>query len=106
MAKFLLGKKIGMTQVLSEDKNGYNAVQVGFGVKKLNKPEAGHQKKDVSKKEKGFSFLREFSPDSDKAPQLGEKIDVSQFEIGERVSVKGVTKGKGFQGVVKRWGFK
>ena len=69
MAKFLLGKKIGMTQifsedgsvfpvtviqagpstvtqVLSEDKNGYNAVQVGFGVKKLNKPEAGHQKKE------------------------------------------------------------
>ena len=95
---------VTVTQVLVEDKNGYNAVQVGFGVKKLNKPEAGHQKKDADKGEKGFSFMREFLPEE--TLKLGENLDVSQFETGERVSVRGITKGKGFQGVVKRWNFK
>jgi len=127
--KFLIGKKIGMTQifdekgnaipvtvlkvdpvtvtqVLTEEKSGYNAVQVGYGSKKLNKPQAGHQKKVVDKNNKGFASLREFYPgQAYKELGVGSKLDVSQFEPGEKVVVRGVTKGKGFQGVVKRWNF-
>lgn len=128
MAKYILGKKLGMTQifddkgnvhpitlieagpvtvtqVLVKDKNGYDAVQVGFGKKKLNNPEHGHQKKFVKKDEKGFAFLREFSPE-DKKLKTGDTLSVKQFEVGDRVTVRATTKGKGFQGVVKRWGFK
>ena len=137
MAKYILGKKLGMTQifddkgnvspstlieagpitvtqVLTKDKNGYDAIQVGFGQKKLNKPAAGHQKKIVKKDRKGsvsyqavqgFAFLREVS-DKDKKFKVGDILSVEQFEVGDKVSIRATTKGKGFQGVVKRWGFK
>lgn len=137
MAKYILGKKLGMTQifddkgnahpitlieagpttvtqVLTEDKNGYNAVQLGFGQKKLDKPAAGHQKKFIKKDKKnftpyhsvqGFAFLREFSGE-DKKLKVGDILNVEQFEAGDKVVVRAITKGKGFQGVVKRWGFK
>lgn len=129
MEKFILGKKLGMTQIydesgnvapttlieagpakvtqiLTEDKNKYAAVQLGFGSKKLNKPEAGHQKQTVSKNKstKGFAYLREFQ--TDQKPKVGDELRVEQFEIGDKVLVRGITKGKGFQGVVKRHGFK
>lgn len=128
MEKYILGKKLGMTQifddkgnvspttlieagpitvtqVLTKDKNGYNAIQVGFGQKKLNKPERGHQKKFVKKDGKGFAFLREVTLLDEKL-KVGDTLNVEQFEIGDKVAIRGTSKGKGFQGVVKRWGFK
>jgi len=124
--KFILGKKIGMTQVFNEkgqvvpvtlieagpcsvvqvrtkEKDGYSAVQIGFGEikdKKIKKPQKGHFKK--ANLEKGFRYLMEF-PDNDL--KIGDKIDVSIFQEGEIVKVTGISKGKGFQGVVKRHGF-
>jgi large subunit ribosomal protein L3 len=125
--KFILGKKLEMTQkfkddgkvvpvtavlagpctvtqVRTEDKDGYSAVQVGFGFKKkLNKPEKGHLK-DLD----NFRYLKEFRLDKIKNEEklkLGDKIDVNIFEIGDVVKVSGTSKGKGFQGVVKRHKF-
>ncbi|MEX0877313.1 MAG: 50S ribosomal protein L3 [Candidatus Spechtbacterales bacterium] len=125
--KFIIGKKLGMTQiydnngnvvpvtlidasgaavtqVLKEDKQGYNAVQLGVGSKKLSKPEQGHIKDSVDDKGNGFAFLREFHVEGGELKK-GDKIVVDQFEVGDKVVVRGTTKGKGFQGVVKRWGF-
>jgi len=135
--KFILGKKIGMsqifkdnengrkvvpvtlieagpcviTQVRNEEKDGYQAAQVGFlEKKKINKPLAGHLK-GLGK----FRYLREFRLDKNgagknskekKEYKLGDKIDVSVFEAGDKVKVLGVSKAKGFQGVMKRHGFK
>lgn len=116
--KFILGKKIGMTQVFNKggqvvpvtlieagpcqvvqvktkEKDGYQAVQIGFEKikdKKIKKPQKG----------KGFRYLREFANGDLK---IGFKIDVSIFQEGEMVKVAGISKGKGFQGVVKRHGF-
>lgn len=127
--KFIIGKKVGMTQIFDEKgrvhpvtliqagpvtvtqlldkgKSGYSAVQVGYGKKRLNKPERGHVKDFVGQDGKGFAVLREFKPDSVLQIAKGDTINVSQFTIGERVMVSGVTKSKGFQGVVKRWGFR
>lgn len=116
--KFILGLKIGMSQVFgeagqvvpvtlveagpcqvlevkTEEKDKYQAVQVGF-IKKTKK---------VKKTEKGkeFKYKREFQ-NSDKL-KVGDEIRVSIFETKDKVSVSGVSKGKGFQGAVKRWGF-
>ncbi len=127
--KFILGEKIGMsqvfvddkqrkkvvpvtlikagpcivTQVKTEEKDGYEAVQVGFGSrKKINKPLAGHLK-NLGK----FRYLREFRVEnSGKEYKRGDKIDVSVFETGDKVKVTGISKAKGFQGVMKRHGFK
>ena len=137
--KFILGKKIGMSQVFKDDENGrkvvpvtlieagpcvvsqvrneekdgYQAVQVGYlEKKKINKPLAGHLK-DLGK----FRYLKEFRLDKtgvgkDSAEKekteykLGDKIDVSVFEAGDKIKVSGVSKAKGFQGVMKRHGFK
>ncbi len=119
--KFILGTKIAMTQKFSEDgtvtpvtavqagpitvtqvkgdKDGYHAVQVGFGRKKhLAKPIKGHLK-DLA----DFRWLKEFK--SHEAVTRGQVIDVSTFEVGDMVKVTGWSKGKGFQGVVKRHGF-
>lgn len=123
----LLGKKIGMTSVFSADgknvpctvielgpcvvtqiktleKDGYEAVQVGFEDKKdkhTTKPEAGHFKKaGVTPKR----YLAEFKS-FDNAPALGDTITVDIFEEGGFVDVVGTSKGKGYQGVVKRHGF-
>jgi len=125
--KFILGKKIGMTQIFDDSNNvtpvtivkagpcfviqvknkkkdGYEAVQIGFEEikdKKVKKPQKGHFKKHGL--EKNYRYLREFS---DNKLKSGDKIDVSLFNNGEIINVSGISKGKGFQGVVKRHGFK
>ena len=125
----LIGKKIGMTQVFGADgsvvpvtviqtgpcvvvqkreieRDGYKALQVGFGSKKgqrLNRPEQGH----LVKAGKGaFQVLREFRLDDVARYELGQEIKVSDlFKVGDRVDVSGTSKGRGFAGVIKRWGF-
>jgi large subunit ribosomal protein L3 len=121
--KFILGQKIGMskifdekgnvipvtlieagpcivTQLKTKEKDGYEAVQIGFLIKK----------KQIKKTEKGkeFKYLREFRILRPETQNLRPKdvIDVSIFKEGEIVNVSGVSKGKGFAGVVKRWGFR
>jgi large subunit ribosomal protein L3 len=125
--KFILGKKIGMSQVFDEDgkqipvtlieagpcqilqiktkdKDGYEAIQIGF-VRKNEK------KIKKSGKGKEFRYLKEFNiqPTINNEQQItfkvGDKIDVSVFQEGDKVKISGVSKGKGFQGVVKRHGF-
>lgn len=124
MVNGILGKKIGMTQIFTEDgtlipvtaieagpctvtqikteeKEGYNAVQLGFSdAKKLNEPEKGHLKKLGS-----FKHLREFRMDDVSEVELGQKVTVEIFEPGQRIDVVGTTKGRGFAGVIKRHGF-
>lgn len=122
--KFILAKKEGMTRVFGEDgrvraatilktdgmtvtqvktadgKDQYSAVQVGFGVKKaknVSKAILGHTKG------KGFMTIREFR--NADASEVGTTIDLTGFAIGDTVTVTGLTKGKGFAGVVKRHGF-
>ena len=93
-----------VTQIKTKDKDGYDAVQIGFGVKKsknVSKPIRGHLKKSG---DESLRWLREFRDDG--KPQLGTLVDVSAFKEGEKVIVSGLTKGRGFQGVVKRHGFK
>ena len=122
--KFLLGKKIAMTQVFKEDKvvpvtliesgsnfvtqikskdkDGYNAVQVGFGVKKeknIKKPQRGHLK-DLG----NLKWMREFRVNETELKR-GDEVGVSNFVSGDIVNVVAISKGKGFQGVVKRHGF-
>ncbi|MDO9333904.1 MAG: 50S ribosomal protein L3 [Dehalococcoidales bacterium] len=121
----IIGKKIGMTQVFRDngkmeavtlieagpctitqvkmaDKEGYNAVQLGFGqAKKLTKAEQGHIK-ELGK----FKHLREFKIVDPKSVKVGDKVDVSVFQAGDVVNVAGISKGKGFAGVVKRHHFK
>ena len=91
-----------VTQIRNKEKDGYEAVQVGFlpaKEKNVNKPQK------VAYKEVGyFKYLREFRVNPETL-QTGDKIDVSSFEVGDIVDVSGTSKGKGFQGVVKRWGF-
>ncbi|PJC48038.1 MAG: 50S ribosomal protein L3 [Parcubacteria group bacterium CG_4_9_14_0_2_um_filter_35_11] len=121
--KFILGRKIGMSQIFDEkgkvipltwveagpcfvtqiktkEKDEYEAMQVGF-IKKKTK----HIKK--TEKEKGFRYLREFQGATEENQKLksGAKIDVTVFSEGDIVKISGLSKGKGFQGVVKRWGF-
>jgi len=121
--KFILGKKIKMqqkfkengevipltvikagpclvTQIKSKDKEGYQAVQIGFEEKKkVNKSLKGHLKGLSS-----FQYIKEFRTKELKFDR-GDKIDVSIFQSGEKVEISGTSKGKGFQGVVKRHGF-
>lgn len=124
MLEGIIGRKLGMTQVFrdngkvesvtvieagpcavtqikTESKEGYSAVQLGFGAaKRLNSAEKGHLK-DVGL----FKHLREFRVDATEDVKVGDKVDVSVFEPGERVNVIGISKGKGFAGVVKRHHF-
>jgi large subunit ribosomal protein L3 len=101
---------IVITQIKTKETDGYNAVQVGFGVKK---------EKNISKAVKGhlkglgnFRYIQEFRAYDDKdikalaGMKVGDKIDVSSFKEGDIVTASSVSKGKGFQGVVKRHGFK
>lgn len=121
----LLGRKLGMTQVFEEDgavravtaiqagpctvtqvktpdRDGYSAIQIGFGdAKKLNKPEAGHLR-DLPQ----VRHLREVRLDSVSSYEQGQQLDVSLFETGELVDVVGTSKGKGFAGGVKRHHFR
>lgn len=92
-----------VTQVRNTEKDGYNAVQVGFGKKRnLNKPEKGHLKELGD-----FATLKEFRSKKGETLNLnvGDKIEASVFEAGEKVAVSSTTKGRGFQGVVKRHKF-
>lgn len=92
-----------VTQVKSGDKDGYAAVQVGFGTQKKERV----AKAQLSKmhEDKPFRVLREFRIDEGSF-NVGDTIDVSVFAEGDTITVSGVSKGKGFQGVVKRHGFK
>jgi len=125
MVKGILGKKIGMTQVFTEDgrvtpvtaiqagpcavtqvktraKDGYEAVQIGFEeVKRLNSPERGHLKR-VGRL---FRHLREVAADDLDSIQVGQQVDVSLFQPGDLVDVTGLSKGRGFAGAMKRHGF-
>lgn len=123
----LLGKKLGMlqrfddngevrgvtvieagpclvTQVKTLETDGYNAVQLGYGAikdSKLNKPLRGHLKASGGQ----FRHLREFKVDDIDAWQVGQRVATDIFKPGDRVDVVAVSKGKGFQGGVKRHGF-
>ncbi len=90
-----------ITQVRTKDKDGYEAVQVGFDAtkKELGKPLKGHLKNLGN-----FRYLREFKIESSDL-KVGDILDVGQFWEGNRVMVSGLNKGRGFQGVVKRHGF-
>ena len=122
----LIAKKIGMTSIFNEsgkniactiieagpctvtqiktfDKDGYKAVQLGYGQKKtknINKAKQGHLKKS---KINNLNKLVEFNFDNE--PELGSELKVDLFNVGDYVTVTGNSKGKGFQGVVKRHGF-
>jgi len=124
----ILGKKLGMTQIFSEDglaipvtiveagpckvvqvktleNDGYSAVQLGFEKKPerlVNKPMMGHFRKH---KVEPFRFLREFRDFPEEYCEVGKEVTVEVFEEGSIVKVTGISKGKGFQGVVKRHGF-
>ena len=126
MIQGLLGRKLGMTQIFDEtglvhpvtvveagpcvvtqiktsDKDGYAAVQLGFGLdKRLNKPEQGHRKAS------GFlsRTLREVKADDPAEFQVGQVLTADVFAAGEVVDVTGTSKGRGFQGGVKRHGFR
>ena len=125
----IIGKKIGMTrifddggaavpvtvveagpcpvlQVKSEETDGYTAVQLGFGAqkdKRANKAEKGHAAK--AGVEIAPRLVREFDVSEDDEYEVGQAITVEVFDVGDSVRVTGTTKGKGFQGVVKRYGF-
>jgi len=103
-----------VTQIKSREKDGYDAVQLGFGykknIKKAQKVRFGKLSKlakDLKSDELNFRFLKEFriNPSEKKNYKLGDRIDVSVFRAGDKILVAGVSKGKGFQGVVKRHGF-
>lgn len=127
MNKGLIGKKVGMTQIFDEkglivpvtvieagpcvvsqvktaEKDGYNAIQLGFGEvkdKHINKPEKGHFSKSKIDTKK---HLREFRMDSVENVKVGDELKADIFAAGEKIDVQGKTKGKGFQGVIKRHG--
>jgi large subunit ribosomal protein L3 len=118
----IIGRKLGMTQIFRDDgkveavtalevgpcsvvqikteaKEGYNAVQLGFGeAKRLKSPQRGHLRGLGN-----FKYLREFRVDD--IGDIEVKVDVAMFQEGDLVDVTGVSKGKGFAGVVKRYGF-
>ena len=127
MKKAIIGKKIGMTQIFDKtgkvipvtaieagpcviaqiktvETDGYDAVQLGYGdVKesKLNKPEKGHfAKAGVANKK----HLREFRLDSLEGLNVGDELKADTFAAGDKVDIQGTSKGKGFQGVIKRHG--
>jgi len=96
-----------ITQIKTAKTDGYNAVQVGFGVKKeknISKAIKGHVKELGN-----FRFIKEFRIEDEKDLakfKVGDKIDLSSFKEGDLVTVSSISKGKGFQGVIKRHGFK
>jgi large subunit ribosomal protein L3 len=128
MPKAILGKKVGMTQVFTDEgiavpvtvieagpctvaqkktnaKDGYNAIQIGFGEKRenlFNKPMKGHYEKAGIKPKR---YLREIRVDDIDAYEVGQEIKADIFAPGEKVDVVGTTKGRGFAGGIKRHGF-
>ena len=127
MEKAIIGKKVGMTQIFdaegkvipvtvieagpctvvqkkTEEKDGYNAVQLGYedvAEKKLTKPELGHLKKAGEARKK---TLKEFKLANCDALNVGDEVKVDVFAEGDRVDVTGISKGHGYQGVIKRHG--
>ena len=126
MLKAIIGKKVGMTQIFDEtgkvipvtvieagpctvvqkktaEKDGYSAVQLGFediAEKKLTKPENGHFKKaGVSAKK----YLKEFQLDGSESMNVGDTVLADTFAAGDHIDVVGISKGKGYAGVIKRW---
>ncbi len=92
-----------VTQVKTQEKDGYTAVQVGFGTRKkknISKSVQGHVK-DLG----SFELLHEFRVPEDASYERGQEIAVKEFEVGEKVDATGVSIGRGFAGVVKRHGF-
>jgi large subunit ribosomal protein L3 len=90
-----------VTQIRTKEKDGYEAVQLGFGqVKRLNQPERGHLKGIENLK-----HLHEFKVDDVAEIELGQKIGADLFQVGDFVDVTAVSKGRGFSGVVRRHGF-
>lgn len=90
-----------VTQVKTKETDGYTAVQVGFGTKspkRISKAVKGHVK-DLG----SFKYIKEFRTEG--AFEIGQKIDAGTFALGDEVVVSAISKGKGFQGVVKRHGF-
>lgn len=92
-----------VAQIRTQEKDGYSAVQIGYGKgKKGRKSLLGHAKKAGS--ETSFRTLKEFrTPEEGYA--VGQKLTTTMFAVGDMVAVTGTSKGRGFQGVVKRWGF-
>ena len=127
MNKGIIGKKVGMTQIFDEkgrvipvtvieagpclvaqvktvETDGYDAIQLGFGdvkANKMNKPEAGHFAKAKLTPKK---HLREFRLNDVSNVKVGDEVKADIFAAGEKVDIQGTTKGKGFQGVIKRHG--
>ena len=124
----LIGRKIGMVQIFDDDgaavgvtvlevgpcpvvqvktseRDGYDAVQLGFGRikhRKVRKPQVGHAA------QAGLDYVPEILAEFDfegEGVELGQELTVEMFEVGSRVRISGLTKGRGFQGVVKRHGF-
>jgi large subunit ribosomal protein L3 len=94
-----------VTQIKTEDKDGYSAVQLGFGEvrsKALTKAQRGHLSKSGERLKR---HLREFRTDDTEGIQVGETIDVSLFAPGDRVHVTGISRGLGTAGTIKRHGF-
>jgi large subunit ribosomal protein L3 len=124
MVEGIIGKKLGMTQIYRENgkleavtaveagpcvvlqvktaaREGYSAVQVGFGeAKRVKSPQKG-QFRGLGQ----FRYIREIRADDAESAEVGEKFDVSLFKEGDKIDVTGISKGKGFAGVVKRHGF-
>jgi large subunit ribosomal protein L3 len=126
MKKAILGRKLGMTQIFDDnrkvvpvtvveagpcvvlqkktmERDGYEAIQVGFDdirEKLVNKPLKGHFKKAGASLKR---FVKEFKLEDISAYEVGQEIKADIFEAGERVDVSGISKGKGFQGTIKRW---
>lgn len=127
MKKAIIGKKVGMTQIFddggkvipvtvieagpcvvvqkkTEEKDGYTAIQMGFDdiiERKVTKPELGHLKKAGVAPKK---YLKEFKLENSEELSVGDEVKADVFEEGDRVDVTGISKGKGYAGVIKRWG--
>jgi large subunit ribosomal protein L3 len=128
MVNKFFGKKLGMTRYFLDEgecvpvtivktgpcvvvqkktleKDGYEAIQVGFGSQKekgVNKPLRGHFK---TLEDRVFAYLREIRVDDANKFELGQEIKTDIFKIGDLVNITGKSKGRGFSGVIKRWGF-
>ncbi|QTA38682.1 50S ribosomal protein L3 [Thermosipho ferrireducens] len=124
--KMIIGKKVGMTRIFKDDKaipvtvikagpcyvvqkktvetDGYNAIQLGFEeARKVNKPMEGVFKKAGVKP---LKILREFRVENPEDFEIGQEIKVDIFEEGDKIDITGWSKGRGFAGAMKRWGFR
>ncbi len=126
MPKMLIGRKVAMSQIFSEDgrlipvtvieagpcvisqiktaaNDGYEAVQIGYGaLKQGTKPQVGHfAKSDIAP----LRYLREMRVEEASAYEPGQELKADIFEAGEKIDVEGTSKGKGFAGTIKRWNF-